>query len=191
MRGGILVGTMVLAAAGAAMGQAPAPRQPLESTVQLSFEGNSTVRSFKCTAKTINSNVVTDAVDATSASLADLVTAASVIIPVNDIDCANGTMNGHMRKALKAEQAPEISFKLTSYEINGANATLNGTLKIAGAENKIQLPATVSPEATGVRVKSTKAIDMTQWGIKPPSLMMGTMKVKPTVNITFDVLVKR
>jgi polyisoprenoid-binding protein YceI len=139
MKVGILVGTMVLAAAATAMGQAPAPRQPLASTVQLWLEGSSTVRAFKCTAKTINSNIVTDAVDATSASLADLVTAASVVIPVNDIDCANGTMNGHMRKALKAEQAAEISFKLTSYEVNGANATLNGTLSIAGQENPVQI----------------------------------------------------
>lgn len=191
MRVGILVGTMVLAAAGTAMGQAPAPRQPLESTVQLWFDGSSTVRSFKCTAKTVNTNVVTDAVDAASASIADLVKSASVVIPVNDIDCANGTMNGHMRKALKAEQAADITFKLTGYEINGASATLNGTLSIAGTENPVQIPATVAAETDGVRVKATKAIDMTQWGVKPPSLMMGTMKVKPTVNINFDVLVKR
>src|SRR5687767_13439548 len=191
MKVGILVGTMLAAAAASAMAQSPAPRQPLESTAQLWFDGNSTVRAFKCTARTINTNIATDAVDATSPSIDDLVKAASVIIPVNDLDCANGTMNSHMRKALKAEQAAEISFKLTGYEINGANATLTGTLSIAGKENEVQIPATVAAEGNGVRVKATKAIDMTQWGVKPPSLMMGTMKVKPTVNINFDVLVKR
>lgn len=191
MRVGLLIGTMIAATAGMAAGQSPAPRMPLESTAQLSFDGSSTVRGFKCTAKTVTMNIVTNAVDATSASLEELVSKASVVIPVAGIDCGNGTMNEHMRKALKATENADISFIMTGYQVNGNSATLNGTLKIAGKEQPIQLPATLTPEANGVRVKSTKAIDMTQWGVKPPSLMMGTMKVKPTVNITFDVLVKR
>ena len=191
MRVGILVGSMLVAASGMAMGQSPAPRMPLESTALLTFDGTSTVRAYKCTAKTVTLNVLTDAADATSAPVAQLVSKATVVIPVAAIDCGNGTMNDHMRKALKASENPDITFTLANYEVNGANAALNGTLKIAGKENAIQLPATVSAEASGVRVKSTKSIDMTQWGVKPPSLMVGTMKVKPVVNITFDVLVKR
>lgn len=165
--------------------------QPLESNVQLSFEGTSTVRAFKCNARTVTANMVTDAADAAAAPIADLVTKASVVIPVASIDCGNGTMNEHMRKALKASEAADISFTLGGYTVSGGTATLHGTLTLAGKSNPIQIPATVADEAGGVRVKATKAIDMTEWGVKPPSLMMGTMKVKPIVKITFDVLVKR
>ena len=182
MKVAMLVGTIMVAGL---------TGQPLDSNVQLWFEGTSTVRGFKCSAKTVNTKIITDAADAASSSIADLVSTASVTIPVAGIDCGNGTMNEHMRKALKSNEAAEILFTLGNYTVSGGNATLNGTLQLAGKENAIQIPATVASEAGGVRVKATKAIDMTQWGVKPPSLMMGTMKVKPTVNITFDVLVKR
>ena len=41
---------------------------------------------------------------------------------------------------------------------------------------------------TGVR--GTKRIDMTQWSVRPPSLMLGTMKVNPQVTVGFDVVLK-
>jgi polyisoprenoid-binding protein YceI len=191
MKVGILIGAMMTVTAGTALAQGPAPRMPLESTVQLWFDGGSTVRAFKCSAKTTTTNIMTDASDVASAGVAELVTKASVVIPVAAIDCGNGTMNEHMRKALKASEHPDVKFVLSGYEVNGASATINGTLTIAGKDNPIQIPATVTPEGSGIRVKASKAIDMTQWGVKPPSLMMGTMKVKPAVTIGFDVLVKR
>ena len=191
MRVGILVGTMIVAAAGTALAQSPAPRMPLESNVRLWFDGTSTVRAFKCSATTINANIQTDAVSANAAEVADLVAKASFVIPVAGLDCSNGTMNGHMRKALKADEAPEISFVLSNYVVKGSTALINGTLTIAGKANQIEIPATIEQEASGVRVRALKLIDMTQWGVKPPSLMMGTMKVKPMVSINFDVLVKR
>jgi polyisoprenoid-binding protein YceI len=130
-------------------------------------------------------------VSASAADVADLVAKASFVIPVAALDCSNGTMNGHMRKALKADEAPEISFVLSNYVVKGSTALINGTLTIAGKSNPIEIPATIEQEAAGVRVRALKLIDMTQWGVKPPSLMMGTMKVKPMVSINFDVLVKR
>jgi hypothetical protein len=36
-----------------------------------------------------------------------------------------------------------------------------------------------------------QTINMKEWGIKPPSLMMGTMKVKELVTINYDLTVKR
>jgi polyisoprenoid-binding protein YceI len=191
MKVGVLTITMLAAAAGGAFAQSPAPRMPLETTTQLWFDGSSTVRGFKCVAKTITSSVVTDAVDASAAAIDELVAKATVVIAVAGIDCGNGTMNDHMRKALKASENADVKFVLNSYDVNGGSIVLNGTLTLAGKDNPVKIPATATPEAGGLRVKGSTPIDMTQWGVKPPSLMMGTMKVKPTVNIGFDVLVKR
>jgi hypothetical protein len=63
---------------------------------------------------------------------------------------------------------------------------------MAGAEQVIEIPATVTEEDGGVvRVKGEAEIRMTRWGVKPPSLMLGTMKVKDPVTIGFDVTVRR
>ena len=96
-------------------------------------------------------------------------------------------MNEHMVKALKTRT---IEFRLDSYTIDGASAVLNGKLTIGGTTRPIEIPGTVALQGSQVRVQATKQIVMSQWGVKPPSLMMGTMKVKDAVTVGFDVTLK-
>lgn len=162
-------------------------RIPLEPTSTVWVEGGSTVRGWKCTAKQIDAQVVGDP----AAGVAELVTGATVVIPVEQLDCGNGKMNEHMRKALQADKNPELEFALNSYDVTGSAATLKGTLKIAGTTKPIEIPATLSEQGKEVRVKASKQINMKDWGVKPPSLMLGTMKVKEVVTLGIDVAVKR
>jgi len=115
----------------------------------------------------------------------------TVVIPVAQLDCGNGTMNEHMRKALKADANPSITFTLDSYALNGSAATLQGTLEMSGQKKPVEIPATISEEGNLIHVKASKPINMKEWGVKPPSLMLGTMKVKENVTVGFDVAVKR
>ena len=160
---------------------------PLEPSSKVWVEGTSTVRGFKCAAKTIDAQVVAEP----GASLAQLVSGATVVIPVAQLDCGNGTMNEHMRKALKADANPSITFTLDSYALNGSAATLQGTLDMSGQKKPVEIPATISEEGNLIHVKASKPINMKEWGVKPPSLMLGTMKVKENVTVGFDVAVKR
>jgi polyisoprenoid-binding protein YceI len=155
-------------------------------TSKVWVDGTSTVRGWKCSATEITSRVSTN----DSNDIAGLVDDALVVIPVGKLECGNGKMNEHMRKALKAEQNANIEFTLNSYKVDGASATLNGTLKMAGVSKDVQIPATVTKAGQLVQVKATVPIKMTQWGIKPPSLMMGTMKVRDDVTVGFDVTLK-
>jgi polyisoprenoid-binding protein YceI len=179
------------ASAGAALAQsAPMGSLTLAADSKLWVEGGSTVRSYKCVAKAIDATVTTGP-EGTAAPLPALVKGATVAVATGELDCSNGTMNEHMRKALKAEQAPRIEFTLESYELQANSASLNGKLQIAGTANAIVFPATITEENGVIRVKASKPINMKEWGIKPPSLMMGTMKVKEMVTIHFDVTLKR
>src|SRR5688500_2995880 len=60
--------------------------------------GGSTVRDWRCDAKTIESALELLAQDP-AAAVAQLVQTAKVAVPVADLECGNGTMNEHMRKA--------------------------------------------------------------------------------------------
>lgn len=149
-------------------------------------EGTSNVRGFKCAATEITSRIAKNE----SVELARLVEDALVVIPVTKLDCGNGKMNEHMSNALKAERNANIEFALASYKVNGTTATLIGTLTMAGVEKEIQIPATILTEGELVRVKAVVPLNMKEWGIKPPSLMMGAMKVKENVTVGFDVTLK-
>ncbi|MBX9929751.1 MAG: YceI family protein [Gemmatimonadaceae bacterium] len=176
-----------------------APFQPvtLKAESKLWFDGTSTVRSWSCKAPVIDA-----AIDANAAPIAKPVLAgekavqsAKLVFPVAKLECGNGTMNEHMRKALKAEANPTIAFAVRSYELaKGATATsgtLSGALTIAGMERPVTVQAQFAEGAVGaLRVTGSYDLKMTEWGVTPPKLMLGTLKVGESVKVSFDLLLQ-
>ncbi|HSU13692.1 YceI family protein [Longimicrobium sp.] len=189
MRKSLVLGSMLVVPVLAAASLAPLSMQPGS---RVWVDGTSTTRSWHCES--------THAVGSAAASTTDLaqlanVGSASVTVPVATLDCRNNTMNGHMRNALKAAEAPEIRFRATSVKVNATGADagtaeMAGTLSIAGQERPVTINATVARENGQVRVRGSKRITMTEWGVRPPSLMLGTMKVAPAATVGFDVVLK-
>lgn len=99
-------------------------------------------------------------------------------------------MNNHMRKALKAQTAPLITWRMSSYRVAGDSVIIGGHLNIAGRENQLELRASGTTTGGIVRVKGSKQLRMTDFGVTPPSLMLGTMKVRDPVVVKFDVSLK-
>lgn len=194
-KGGVLAAVLGTVAVSAAFAWAPFPFRP-ES--RLWVEGTSTVRGFTCEAGTLIGKVdpapgvTTLAVPA----LGEAVRSMEVTVPVEALDCGNGTMNNHLFKALKGQDHPAVRFRLSSYEVapkgsSEATVKLAGELEMAGQERPITLEGLASAAADGsLRVRGKKEIRMTEFGVKPPSLMMGTMKVGDRVNVHFDVVLK-
>lgn len=186
MRNKIVLGAVLAAPALIAAGMLPALSFQPQSRVWV--EGTSTVRGYRC-----ESTSVTGSAQATSAQIADLATIprAEVSIPVASLDCRNGTMNGHMRKALKAEQNPTIRLRASGVQVSpGGAAKISGDLTIAGQTRPVSIDGTAASEDGKVRVRGSKRLVMTDFGVQPPTLMMGTMKVAAPVTIGFDVTLK-
>ena len=169
----------------------------LQSGSRLWVKGTSTVRSFECKAVELEARVETSGPGAAFAVAAGekAVTQAAVDVPAAKLDCANGTMNDHMRKALKAKENPVIGFRVASYDLAkgaaGTTVTMAGELALGGTTKPITVVATATEEANGqLRVAGTHEVKMTEFGLKPPSLMMGTMKVADKVVVGFDLLLK-
>ena len=158
------------------------------------IEGSSTVRKFSCA--TSSFEATPSPAPAPTAPLASAVRTVEVRIPVSTLSCGNGTMDGHMRKALKAEQNPEIRFELTSYTVGeksaeGTTVKAEGVMTIAGASKAVELTGVVTPTASGLRVQGEVPIRMTEYGVKPPSLMLGTLKVADAITVHYDVVLER
>ena len=168
----------------------------LQPESRLWFSGTSTVRSFECSATEIDAKV--DALpDAANGVLNGdkSVTAVELRVPTNRLDCKNGTMNEHMLKALKAKENPSIVFKLDTYELakvsDAVRVTLNGTLTMGGVDRSITMMANATPGPLGaLRVTGTHELKMKDWGLKPPTLMLGTMKVDERITVGFDLVLK-
>ena len=186
----------LLAAIPATVAWVALPTMKMQPDSKLWIDGTSTVRGFSCKATVIDAVVETEAAGAAAAVIAGTkaVKGVTVTIPAKKLDCNNGTMNGHMYKALTADQNPTIEFKVATYDLaktaDGVKGTLTGTLKLGATERPISVAAQGKKDGDGLRVTGVHELNMKEFGLKPPTLMMGTMKVNEKVKVGFDLLLK-
>jgi polyisoprenoid-binding protein YceI len=165
----------------------------LQPESRLWVEGTSTVRSFTCRAPTVNATIATSTADAVAATLAGekAVTTVRVEVPAATLDCDNGTMNGHMKNAIKASEHPNISFRMTSYELSSGNVQLQGRLSLGGQERPITMTAEARQGPNGaLRIVGTQPVKLSDHGLRAPTLMMGTMKVGDVVQVKYDLVLR-
>lgn len=116
-----------------------------------------------------------------------------VTVNVQNIDCGDGKMNKHMKKALKEKDHPVIQFKTNRYALNenGHVVKAIGELTIAGFTNSVELDASLvnQSEEEGFQVEGKVDIQMKDYKIKPPSLFWGTLKVKNNVSISYNATI--
>jgi len=189
MRKSLVIGAVLAAPALAAAALLPLSVQPGS---RVWVDGTSTVRAWHCESARGDGSA---AASSTDLSQLGSVSHAEFSVPVSTLDCRNTTMNGHMRNALKAGQAPTIAFRATSVRVtptgaDAGTAHMEGTLSMGGTDRQVSIDGTVARENGQLRVRGQKRLVMTEWGLRPPSLMMGTMKVNPNVTVGFDVLMK-
>lgn len=166
----------------------------LKPESRLWFEGTSTVRDWNCKAPQIDAAIAADA-GAPAAVLAGTkaVRTVQLTFPVAALDCENRTMNNHMRTALNAERQQHIRFTLTDYALTRAantTGTLQGTLLINGQTRPIAVPVQFADAGGALRATGRYPLNMNDWGVQPPRLMMGTLKVGDTVTVHFDLLLQ-
>lgn len=106
-------------------------------------------------------------------------------------------MDDRTYSTIKADQYPYMTFimtKVASIQKNGAETivTVSGNLTIAGVAKPTDLVLKCKVLPTGdLQITGSKKIQMSNHGIKPPSFMLGAMKVADEITISWDVLLKK
>jgi polyisoprenoid-binding protein YceI len=173
---------------------APAHAQNYAVTGQLRVDGGSTVRSWSCEAKTVTTRITPRPGEGSFLQrLGQAVQSLELDVPVNQLDCDNDTMNDHMWNALEARNHPMIRYRMRSYTVapgtNGSQIQLEGTLEMLGTTHPITLVGQGREENGALRLQGVHELNMTRWGIRPPRLMLGTLRVHEDVQIHYDLLV--
>lgn len=188
-----------LVAAGSAGAQGPsAIRLRLEPGSNLEISGTSTMHGFTC--KTDRMVVYIDVDPDYTRDLTRVsrpITSVQVTIPVRNLKCGNGKMDENMYQTLKAKDNPVIKYTLSGYDIlsgtaspNGFAANTKGTLTVAGKASDVDMKVKASRlEAGKATAEGEQTILMTDFGIKPPSFMLGTLKVGNEIKVKFNIKV--
>ena len=150
--------------------------------------GTSTLHDWEMTAKNITANLTVDK-EGSSISKIDKVYFA---VKSENIVSDNSIMDGKAHDALKSEKYPTISFRMQAVNdlvSNGGkiNGSLSGDVTIAGVSKNISLPFTGTLNGSTIKVSGSKSLKMSDFKIKPPTAMLGTLKTGDEIKINFKL----
>ena len=166
---------------------AGSPAAAQSSTVEFTVSGTSTVRGWTCSVQ--GTAQVTAGSSAPVPGFATGVQSAALTVPVADFECPDEMMTEHLFEAMQPAEYAEITFELESYEASSAGAEASGALTIHGVTQPVSFPISLTPSGAGVEIAGEVGLDMTTYGVEPPVVMLGLMRVRPEIRIEFDGLV--
>ena len=165
------------------------------------LNGTSNVHEFEGRTKEMTFVLLGDSTAAPPADAAALeamirasgVRGAELTVPVRSLHSGKDGLDKNMWKALQADAHPDIRFHLARYTVTGnAGDTLRirgeGTLEIAGTQKPDTLEARAWRTPQGVWLEGREDLRMTTFGVKPPTMMMGTMRVHDPVTVQYRLL---
>ncbi len=124
-------------------------------------------------------------------------TGLSFNFPAESLKSGHGAMDKNTYKALNTSKNPTISFVLTSGNVSstGTNTYLlkgMGKLTIAGTTLLTDLETTLkyNPTDKSFTCTGTKKFKMSEYGVKPPTVMMGAIKTGDAIAITYNLTIK-
>ena len=180
---------------------------------QLSLEGSSNVKDWRCGGTTLDGRMEVAAPLAQINTIIDRIEDGDVArldpraasfpqptfrlrVPVQSLRCGNRQMERDMYRALRADANPTIDFQFEElvggvvHDIDGGlyRATITGTLKLAGEQRSVNVPV----EATRVardrfRLRARLPLRMTDFRVTPPTALFGMVKAKNDLVVTFDL----
>lgn len=157
------------------------------ATVDFTVSGNSTVRGWTCTVKG-SAQIVTGS-GAPARGFDRGVQSVALTVPVNDFVCPEDEMRQHLLEAMRASEFPRITFQLQSYQPSGQGAVATGDLTILSTTRPVTFPIFITPSASGVRIEGEVPLDMTTYGVQPPVVMGGLLRVRPQIRVAFSGVV--
>ncbi|XVJ67981.1 MAG: YceI family protein [Lacibacter sp.] len=164
-------------------------------TYKLSIKGTSTMHDWSSTA----TNVTVQGDFVINNGIIEKVTGGNVNVVTTSIksDKNSGLMDSRTHEALKAEKNPNITYavtKVTGVPASGgeASVTVSGNLNIGGSSKPTDLILKMKVLPNGdIEIKGTKKILMSNHGIKPPSFMLGALKVGDEVTLDIYVVLHK
>lgn len=181
--------------------QAQTTKMGVRPDSKVTVAGSSNVHEWACASTAFSATIELDSSYAVKplTSVAKPITKVVVNIPVKSLKCGHGKMDDNMYKALKANEFPEIKYVLGTYTVNASETTAEklsaitkGEITVAGKTVNVEIPITAVRTAGGAMTgEGTAKLLITDFGIKPPVAMLGTLRTRNEITVTFKILLDR
>jgi polyisoprenoid-binding protein YceI len=166
-------------------------------SARITISGTSNIHAYTASTTTVRVTraLVAGALDGPDVWTAALtpggVEAFEIAIPAATLTSPKGDLDKNMYKALQVRDHPDIVFRLLRLEPRAGDAgavRAVGVLQIAGLEREVNLDITTERKEATLAVHGRLQLLMTDFGIKPPTAMLGMLKTDPKVTVTFETV---
>ena len=121
----------------------------------------------------------------------------NVRILASSFKSGKGIMDGKTSDAFEAKKFPNIVFQLTDVVFTKvtekeSEVTVTGNLTLHGESKKFSIKSIAKITKTGdYQFKGSVLLKMTEFKMKAPTALMGTIKTGDAVTVKFDVIFKK
>jgi YceI-like protein len=204
---GLLLSLVLMASTGSggAAGTGGKLSVVMGADASLELEGDSSLHRYHAKASGMRLAVGLDDARVAAAAPLDLpwlvrghfIKTLQLAVPVDGLSSGDRGLDDNLRKTLRSKEHREISFTMDSYDALAATqprsaltVVLRGRLSVAGVERRIEVGATGLWAGDGWRFSGSKSLLMTDYGVKPPTALLGTIKAANLVTIKFAVTLR-
>ena len=166
----------------------------IDSDFSLTIKGTSNVHDWQSNARVLNGT--------SELSISDdgylTIQSCEVTVPVKSIKSKKGSiMDKKTRKALSEKEYPNITYSLKRFtpillSENDFRSNTTGDLTVSGVTKSVDIEVIgKSIDDQTIELSSTVNLKMTDFGISPPTALMGTMKTGDDITIEFQIKLNR
>jgi len=187
-----IIGTAFLAVTSLYAGTAAAQQVYTSSATTVIVKGTSTLHDWDMTSSTGRTQASFSVVNGEIKGISAL----TFTVGAETLKSSRSGLDKNAYKALDTKKHKEIAYKMTSGTVakSGSNYTVKteGTLTVAGSSKPLSITATATLNADGsISVNGETKFAMTGYGVKPPTVMMGTIKTGDEITITYGAKLKK
>lgn len=159
------------------------------------IDGTANIRDWDSEVKKIDAEVVLKEFDLSDLSslTAEHFKTLKLNMPVSDIESDSRRLTRNLQDYLKGDDHPYIKFNLKSIENveaednNSAVVTAIGVINAAGVDHEVTMTVNASVNSGTVTFSGTQDLLMTDFGIDPPTAVMGTVRARDEIQIIYSL----
>jgi polyisoprenoid-binding protein YceI len=154
---------------------------------KLTIEGTSSIHDWEMKAENFNAETLLKVEGEAISEISKV----EFSTPVSGLKSGKSIMDKKTQDALNEKKSPEIKFILNNnnkVSISGSKANFTGLLTVAGKSKEVKVSASFDVENSQKFLVSGRVpINMSDFGIDPPTAMMGTIKTGDEVVVKFNL----
>jgi hypothetical protein len=165
----------------------------VKGSSQLKVDGKTTISSFTCSIDDLNS-LDTLIYDKRNGHHGKVLVSGKMQVNVHYFDCQNTMMTKDLQKTLKADLFPYMTIRFISFDKDPGSLKKNEVIKgqveieLAGTKKRMDVHYMVNKISTTRKVLTgTREILFTDFNLKPPSKLGGTIRVRDELQVEFEV----